>query len=352
MGYTTECIMLQSDNAQEYYAGLFAEVCKNEKVQRRFISPSMHEENAAAEVVWRDLGNGARAIMLACDLPSHYWPLAWRHFNFIKNRMPNSRNDWQIPYTVVKGVDYQMDKLRVFGSDAFAWIDPSRRKKLDCKSKRLVYVGHADDSTAFLCLDVETGKVSRKGQPQIVENFSEAGQKMGDSELPDRLMLDFETELMTRPRPYYDDVTEVSDLLILEHRGWYDEDDKETYALVKVHDPKSKRQKDYWLLLSSYLTHDTTGRNFGAFIDYMSAYMLKGNHNYYYPLYVPVLTRPANFTEHYIASLFRQMRTPVGSTVCASILFPPRDVLQRMSRCLRLTLSRSRSRAQLKRQHR
>ena len=299
MGYETECILLQSDNAQEYYAGLFAEVCKNEKVQRRFISAYMHEENAAAEVAWRDIGNGARAIMLACSLPMNYWPLAWRHFNFIKNRMPNSRNDWQIPYSIVKGVDYQMDKLRIFGSDAFVWIDPALRKKLDSKSKRYVYVGHAENSTAFLCLDVDKGKVIRKGQPTIVENFNDAGQKMGDSELPDRLMLDFETELMTRPRPYYDDVTEVTDLLILEHRGWYDDDDKETYALIKVHDPKSKRHKDYWIPLSTYLSHDASGRNFDAFTDYMSAYMLKGNHNYYYPLYVPVLTRPANFTEHY-----------------------------------------------------
>ena len=84
MGYNTESMLLQSDNAAEYYYGLFAEVCKNEKVQRRFISPYMHEENAAGEVVWRDLGNGARALMLSCKLPMRFWPLAWRHFNFIK----------------------------------------------------------------------------------------------------------------------------------------------------------------------------------------------------------------------------------------------------------------------------
>ena len=76
MGYETECILLQSDNAQEYYAGLFAEVCKNEKVQRRFISAYMHEENAAAEVVWRKDRNRFELIVFVFGFCYEQYPIS------------------------------------------------------------------------------------------------------------------------------------------------------------------------------------------------------------------------------------------------------------------------------------
>ena len=200
-GFNTGAVIIKSDNGGEYTGGHFKQVCDDNLVQQIFSSPYLHEENASAEIVWRDLGNTARAMHITSGLPACYWPLMWRHAAWIKNRMPNSNKNWNIPHTAVRKFHADLSHVRIPGSAAFAWVDPALRKKLDNKAVEYVYVGHSDDSTTYLLLNPVTGKIKRAGSPFIFENTDEHGRRMTDPDLSRIFELQTE-DLQHKPYPY------------------------------------------------------------------------------------------------------------------------------------------------------
>ena len=294
-GYTCDKLLLRTDNAKEYIEGDMHDLCMTHGVKREVISAYMHEENALAEVVFRDLSNGARALMLMCDLPKQLWPLAYRHFCFLRNRMPNSNNHWKIPYFEVVKEHYDYSKLQPFGCDAYCWVDPGRRSgKLANKSERLIYVGNYEWTSAYACMDPKTWKVKRKGYPQFVANFSVMGNKMSNWDLEDTLVLDAEKDLYSLPKPFFEELDTVHALKIISHRSWYNEEDHETEALVELEELKSITGPfpKYWVPLSVYLRksdESTHAERFSNFLGYMKGFLYNGNINQYYPLFSEVM---------------------------------------------------------------
>ena len=106
IGKTPKMMIIKSDNGGEYIGGLFAEVCRTNNIRRIHSAKFLHEENARAEVVFRDLSNMARAALLTSGLSHEYWPLAYRRAAYIKNRMPSSDRQWVIPYFALRARGY------------------------------------------------------------------------------------------------------------------------------------------------------------------------------------------------------------------------------------------------------
>jgi hypothetical protein len=295
-GYSTEKLLLRSDNAKEYVHGAFGEFAADTGVSRELISPYMHEENALAEVVWRDLGNGARALMLMSGLDRRLWPLAYRHFNFIKNRMPNSGNHWKIAYFLVFHQHYKYDQLQPFGCDAYVWIDPKLRKKMESKSKRHIYVGNYEHTNAYCVMEPEFPfKTFPKGHPQFVINYNKLGRKMADWNLEDTLKLDFEKDLYERPKPFREELDTVHPLKIISHRAWHDADDTEdTIGLLHVEELSKLVGPfpHYWITVREFLVLNdgasTNQKHYDQLVSYMKGFLYLGNINQYYPLFTEV----------------------------------------------------------------
>ena len=64
---------------------------------------------------FRDLGEMARAMMAASGFPARAWPLAYRHANWLRNRLPAARLDWDTPYFRMFGEPCDLSGVRVFG---------------------------------------------------------------------------------------------------------------------------------------------------------------------------------------------------------------------------------------------
>jgi transposase InsO family protein len=133
-GTLPTALVLKSDNGGEYVGGTLKEVCEANEVKQIFMAPYLHEQNAHAEVVWRDVANIARAMLLTAGLDHRYWPLTYRHSAWLKNRMPNSGKGWSIPFYTINNEYPDLSVVRIFGCTAYSWIDPELRKKLDNKS--------------------------------------------------------------------------------------------------------------------------------------------------------------------------------------------------------------------------
>ena len=62
---------------------------------------------------WHETGDMARAMLLTSGLPDEYWNLAYAHATLIRNVLPKSAKDFQTPWKMAYGKDFNYRSLRV-----------------------------------------------------------------------------------------------------------------------------------------------------------------------------------------------------------------------------------------------
>ena len=82
---------------------------------------------------------------------------------WLQNRLPNKGNGWRIPYDEVFGKLPDLSFVRVFGSQAYAFVDPSLRKKLAPRAKDMLHVGHQEHGRPATCSS--TPRTTRSTSP-------------------------------------------------------------------------------------------------------------------------------------------------------------------------------------------
>ena len=307
-GFELKGMVLKTDN-DSVYTGEdtdFAKICKQEGIRQKFVDTLMHEQAAFAEAIWRVRSGTARALLLTSGLGKDKWVWAYRHANFIANRMPHSNNKWQIPFNMVFRKQYDMSLIRVFGCKAFFWKDGEKRKKLDDKAVEGMYVGQSEDGGAYCVYDIAADKIRKVGKPVFFESFDSLGEKISDRSMVDHLLLELDDDIPQTPpkqfRPLLSpDTTE--NLVIVSHSAFYDTDDKETYAILELRVGNQKPALNIWTYLSSFLedrsqgmTNDEQGprkvQHWEVYMKYMRSKLCSGQINVYYPLFAQVLTSP------------------------------------------------------------
>jgi hypothetical protein len=89
-------------------------------------------------------------MMFTSGFSHTHWPLATSHSVWLQNRLvPNKGNAWWIPYDEVFGKLTDLSFVRVFRSQAYAFVDPSLRKKLAPRAKDMLYVGHQEHGSHY-----------------------------------------------------------------------------------------------------------------------------------------------------------------------------------------------------------
>eukprot|EP00976_Prorocentrum_cordatum_P012543 251131-Prorocentrum_minimum.AAC.1 len=142
---------IKSDAESVYIEGVFHARCRELGINTVNSPPYVHEQNGNVEKLFRDLGDMARSMMAASGFPATAWPLAYKHANWLRNRLPAARLGWETPYFRMYGVPYDMFGVRVFGCRAFVHTPPGDRDgKLGARSVPGLYVGHDDRSAAYL----------------------------------------------------------------------------------------------------------------------------------------------------------------------------------------------------------
>ena len=144
-GLFPNVLVFKSDNAGEYVGPTFQKVMKDNNIQHIYMSAYLHEENARAEVIFRDTSNMARSFLITWGCSYEYWPLMYRHANWISNRTPNQnrqdeQGNWEIPFVILRKSIPDLSTVRIPGSTAYAHVDENLRKKLGNKAVKLTYV--------------------------------------------------------------------------------------------------------------------------------------------------------------------------------------------------------------------
>ena len=154
-----------TDNGGEYTSAEFENYLVNEKkIIPHRTPPNTPQANAVTERFNRVLGERARALLKAANLPKMLWPQAMSTVVYVYNRLPspgNTRHEYKTPYELLYGTVPDISHLRIFGCDAYAYNFDVSRQKLDDTAIKGVFVGYDDKSSSYLIYIPNKRKIMR-----------------------------------------------------------------------------------------------------------------------------------------------------------------------------------------------
>jgi hypothetical protein len=106
----------------------------------------------------RYLTEMTRSMLFGASLPNKYWGEALLSANHLQNRMPTG-GDISTPYEKWTGRKPKLDYLRQFGASAYMMIPAEKRRKLDEKARKLVFVGYPTGTKGYRLLDTATDRI-------------------------------------------------------------------------------------------------------------------------------------------------------------------------------------------------
>ena len=88
-------------------------------------------------------------MMFHAGMPKQFWAEAIHTATYVHNRSPTSSLKEVTPFERFFGQKPDVSNLRVFGCIAFKHIPDAKRRKLDNKSCKCVFVGYPEGTKGY-----------------------------------------------------------------------------------------------------------------------------------------------------------------------------------------------------------
>lgn len=193
---------LRSDRGGEYTSDLFKRFCEEERIRRFMTAPYSPQQNGVAERKNRSILDMVRSMLKSKDMPKEFWAEAVRCAVYLQNRCPHSNLEDLTPQEAWNGQKPTVSHLRVFGSVSYAHVPDQRRKKLEDKSKKLVFIGYDEKTKGYRLYDPVEKKiiVSRDVEVNEASNWDWRKEKeYEDEEVPTDLAIPM--PIISPPKP-------------------------------------------------------------------------------------------------------------------------------------------------------
>ena len=132
----------RSDGGGEYISNEFKKICKSRGIEVDGTIPYSPQQNGVSERMNRTLMEMARSILYHANLPQKFWAEAISTAAYLRNRCPTSSFKGATPYERWYGIKPDVEHLRVFGCRVYVHIPDEKRRKLDAKAVKGVFVGY------------------------------------------------------------------------------------------------------------------------------------------------------------------------------------------------------------------
>lgn len=152
--------ILRTDNGTEYMSEKFNQFLAKNGIQHQTTCPYTAQQNGVSERYNRTITERARCLLHDAGLPKIYWAEAMNMSVYLINRSVCTTWADKTPEEVYSGKRTNLSDLRIFGSTIMVHIPKEKRKKLDYKSRKLIFVGYDTDSKGYRCIDEVTRKFS------------------------------------------------------------------------------------------------------------------------------------------------------------------------------------------------
>lgn len=92
-------------------------------------------------------------MLFAANLPTGFWAEAASTAAYLNGFTPSAGLDRMTPDEAWRGHKHNVTHLRTFGCAAYAYIDKSKRGKLDSKSRKCILVGYKPNTRNYRLWD-------------------------------------------------------------------------------------------------------------------------------------------------------------------------------------------------------
>ncbi|KAK8934097.1 hypothetical protein KSP39_PZI014574 [Platanthera zijinensis] len=150
--------VLRTDRGGEYTSRLFDSFCKENGISHQLTAAYSPQQNGVAERKNLTIMNMARSMVKEKGLPKMFWAEGVQCAVYLLNRCPTKSVKFMTPFQAWSGWKPSVKHLRIFGCVAHAHIPDQRRKKLDDRSEKCIFVGYAPESKAYKFYNPVTGK--------------------------------------------------------------------------------------------------------------------------------------------------------------------------------------------------
>jgi transposase InsO family protein len=150
---------LRTDRGGEFTAGHFTEYCAELGLRRELTAPYSPQQNGVVERRNQSVVGTARSLLKAKGLPSMFWGEAVNTAVYLLNRSSSKSIGGKTPYELWNGVPPAVHHLRTFGCVAHVKVTAPNVKKLDDRSRPMIFVGYEPGSKAYRVYDPVTRRV-------------------------------------------------------------------------------------------------------------------------------------------------------------------------------------------------
>lgn len=152
-------LMLRIDRGGEFAATDFVNYCAQLGVRRQLTAPYTPQQNGVVERRNQTVVGTARSMLKAKSLPGVFWGEAVSTAVYLLNRSSCKAIGGRTPYELWNGRTPSVQHLRTFGCVAHTKVTTPHQKKLDDRSRRMIFVGYESGSKAYRVYDPSTRRV-------------------------------------------------------------------------------------------------------------------------------------------------------------------------------------------------
>ena len=161
---------LRSDNGTEYVNKDFDFFLKNTGIKRQLTVPYTPEQNGVAERKNRTLMESARSMMHFANLTQEFWAEAVLASMYVQNRCTTKAVEGVVPFEAFFGKKPSVKDFKVFGCDAYVHVPTEKRKKLDMKSVRHIFLGYSGTQKGYRLFEPKSKRFTVSRDVKFVEN--------------------------------------------------------------------------------------------------------------------------------------------------------------------------------------
>ena len=151
--------ILRTDGGGEFTSKQFREYLSQKGVRHEITAPYSPEKNGLCERDNRTIMDSVCSLLHSSGYPLSFWAEACHTVIYTLNRTGSGLIPGNTPFTLWYGTKPSLEHLRVFGCQAYAFIDKRHRNKLDPKSHLCFFLGYCDHTKGYRLWDPVTSKV-------------------------------------------------------------------------------------------------------------------------------------------------------------------------------------------------
>jgi hypothetical protein len=162
---------LRTNNGGEYVNNNFTSYCTAQGIQMQHIVPYTPQQNGVVERKNHTLKEMANCMIQSKGLSLKYWVEAINCENYIVNHTPTKALKNITPEEAWNKIKPDVSHFHVFGSVAWAHIPDEKRKALQPKSEKCIFVGYSEDVKGYKLLQPHSNEIIIRRDVKFDENI-------------------------------------------------------------------------------------------------------------------------------------------------------------------------------------